>query len=159
MNYKIEKTIQKNKKAFIFATVIWLFLTIFFVLPISRAWEMASIENGKVSLEIFASLTGEYVAVPLDNIAQLGTYWNSFISVLWKETLVIAVFLIIGLIKTAPKNEYTDIEHGSSDWCLHGEQYKVLSKNKGLILAENNYLPVDKRGNVNVLVVGRFRCW
>ena len=39
------------------------------------------------------------------------------------------------------------------------EILKRLDKNKGIILAENNYLPVDKRGNVNVLVVGRFRFW
>ena len=32
-------------------------------------------------------------------------------------------------------------------------------KKKGIILAENHYLPVDKRGNVNVLVVGRFWFW
>ena len=38
---------------------------------------------------------------------------------------------------------------------LAGEQYSVLSKHKGILLAENHYLPVDKRGNVNVLVVGR----
>ena len=55
------------------------------------------------------------------------------------------------------KNEYTDIEHGSSDWSQNGEQYQILNKSKGIILAENNYLPVDKRGNVNVLVVGRIR--
>ena len=36
---------------------------------------------------------------------------------------------------------------------------KILDKNKGIVLAENNYLPVDKRGNVNVLVVGRIRFW
>ena len=54
------------------------------------------------------------------------------------------------------KNEYTDIEHGSSDWA-EGEQYSVLSKKKGIVLAEKHYLPVDKRGNVNVLVVGRIR--
>ena len=35
----------------------------------------------------------------------------------------------------------------------------VLSKKEGIILAENNYLPVDKRGNVNVLVVGRIWIW
>ena len=67
--------------------------------------------------------------------------------------------MFIGFVKTAPKNEYSDIEQGSSDWSKGGEQYKVLSKNKGIILAENNYLPVDKRGNVNVLVVGRFWIW
>ena len=59
----------------------------------------------------------------------------------------------------APKSEYENIEHGSSDWSQNGEQYRVLSKNNGIILAENNYLPVDKRGNTNVLVVGRIRFW
>ena len=39
------------------------------------------------------------------------------------------------------------------------DNLKILSKNKGIILAEDNYLPLDKRGNVNVLVVGRFRFW
>ena len=33
-------------------------------------------------------------------------------------------------------------------------QYKILSINKGIILAEDNYLPVDKRGNINTLIVG-----
>ena len=35
-----------------------------------------------------------------------------------------------------------------------GEQYQILNNKKGIVLAENNNLPVDKRGNVNVLVVG-----
>ena len=39
------------------------------------------------------------------------------------------------------------------------EQYKILSPKKGILLAEKNYLPVDKRGNVNVLIVGRFWFW
>ena len=69
------------------------------------------------------------------------------------------IIFLVGFFKSTPKNEYTDIEHGSSDWNQKGEQYKILDKNKGIILAENNYLPVDKRGNVNVLVVGRFRFW
>ena len=63
--------------------------------------------------------------------------------------------IFIGFAKSAPKNEFTDIEHGSSDWSQRGEQYQILSRNKGIILAEDNYLPLDKRGNVNVLVVGR----
>lgn len=87
------------------------------------------------------------------------SYIFEFFGMLWKCTLVYAVFMFVGFVKTAPKNEYTDIEQGSSDWAHGGEQYKVLNRNKGIILAENNYLPVDKRGNVNVLVVGRFRIW
>ena len=84
----------------------------------------------------------------------IGTFWkvNGFF------TIVLVFFAAIGFSKAFPKNEYTDIEHGSSDWAL-GEQYSVLSKTKGIILAEKHYLPVDKRGNVNVLVVGRIRFW
>ncbi|MCI8397424.1 MAG: hypothetical protein HFJ52_07450 [Clostridia bacterium] len=67
--------------------------------------------------------------------------------------------MFVGFVKTAPKNEFTDIEQGSSDWATGGEQYKILSRNKGIILAENNYLPTNKRGNTNVLVVGRIRIW
>ena len=73
-------------------------------------------------------------------------------------TIGYLLILTIGLVKSKPKNEYTDIEHGSSDWSEDGAQYRVLSKNKGIILAEHNYLPVDKPGNVNVLIVGRFWC-
>ena len=69
------------------------------------------------------------------------------------------IIAIIGIIRNAPKNEYEDIEHGSSDWSKNGEQYRILSNKKGIILGDNNYLPVDKRGNVNVLVVGRFWFW
>ncbi len=88
-----------------------------------------------------------------------GNYIPDFFSVLWKCTLIYSIAMFVGFVRTAPKNEYTDIEQGSSDWAGRGEQYKILSRNKGIILAENNYLPVDKRGNVNVLVVGRFWIW
>ncbi len=65
-----------------------------------------------------------------------------------------SVFFLWGFARAFPKHEYTDIENGSSGWSEHGEQYQVLSRNKGIVLAEKNYLPVDKRGNVNVLIVG-----
>ena len=84
-----------------------------------------------------------------------GTYFSTLLIV----TIFYAVFFFIGFVRTAPKNEYSDIEHGSSDWSQRGEQYRILNRDKGIILAEGNYLPVDKRGNVNVLVVGRFRFW
>lgn len=92
-------------------------------------------------------------------IGSFAEYVSEFFSLLWKFTIVYAIFMFVGFVRTAPKNEYTDIEQGSSDWASKGEQYKVLSNKKGIILAENNYLPVDKRGNVNVLVVGRIWIW
>ena len=81
-------------------------------------------------------------------------YIGTFGKCLMNFTIGFIVLGIIGFIKTKPKGEYHDIEHGSSDWSEHGEQYKILNKNKGLILAENNYLPIDKRGNINTLIVG-----
>ena len=69
-------------------------------------------------------------------------------------------FLIVFILMLKKgKGEYNNIEHGSSDWSTGGEQYKVLSRKDGIILAEKNYLPVDKKGNVNVLIVGRIWCW
>ena len=85
----------------------------------------------------------------------MGMYFKTLIGF----TFFYAIIAIIGLVRSAPKNEYEDIEHGSSDWSQNGEQYQILNKNNGIILAEDNYLPVDKRGNVNVLVVGRIRFW
>ncbi len=84
-----------------------------------------------------------------------GNYFSSLLVV----TIIYSVFFFIGFVRSAPKNEYSDIEHGSSDWSQRGEQYQILDRSKGIILAEDNYLPVDKRGNVNVLVVGRIRIW
>ena len=86
-------------------------------------------------------------------------YLPEYIKTLQIYLLISGFFALVGIIKALPKHEFEDIENGSSDWSQNGEQYTVLSKNKGIVLAEKNYLPVDKRGNVNVLVVRRFWCW
>lgn len=95
-----------------------------------------------------------------DNFGKVfkGDYIGTFFKAEGYFSIVLLICTFVGFFKSMPKNEYTDIEHGSSDWAT-GEQYKVLSKKKGILLAENHYLPVDKRGNTNVLVVGRIRIW
>jgi len=101
-----------------------------------------------------------YIVSIGDNLGKVFT--SEYIGTFWKVngycTIGLLFFAFIGIFKIMPKNEYTDIEHGSSDWA-NGEQYQVLNKNKGILLAEKHYLPVDKRGNTNVLVVGRIRIW
>ena len=98
------------------------------------------------------------------NITKIGQNFGvafnpEYSKVFWKAEGYLTVFLLvfggIGFIKAMPKHEFSDIEHGSSDWAQGGEEYSVLSPKKGILLAEKHYLPVDKRGNTNVLVVGR----
>ena len=165
MNYKIQGAIRRNKKAFIISLILWLFFTIVFVVPLTygivAADYIAKSSGGAFNISIFF----ERFAMAIQDV--FGTigfifkngYFGNFISTEIGFTIIFAIFFFIGFIRSAPKHEYSDIEHGSSDWSKGGEQYQILNKNKGIILAENNYLPVDKRGNVNVLVVGRFRFW
>lgn len=102
-----------------------------------------------------------YITEPGENITKVFTqeYFGTFIKGVGIFLVIAAFFAMIGIAKALPKHEFDDIENGSSDWAENGEQYRILSKKSGIILAEKNYLPVDKRGNVNVLVVRRFWCW
>ena len=155
MNYKISGGLRRNKKVFIIGAVLWLFLTIVLVLPFTYSKHIAT-NDGTFDLMDFFNAFGENVFKPLDNLSYIfknnlsGNMMSNWLGL----TIVYAIFFVIGFIRTMPKHQYDDIEHGSSDWSEHGEQYQILSNKKGIILAENNYLPVDKRGNVNVLVVG-----
>ena len=160
MNYKIEGAIRKNKKNFILCIVLWLVLTIVFVAPFAYSAFQAS-QSGKFLLDAFINNLMNNITSPFSTITNIFSQGatDNFFSLLLGFTIFYLVVFFIGMAKTAPKNEFTDIEHGSSDWSQKGEQYKILSRNKGIILAEDNYLPLDKRGNVNVLVVGRFRFW
>lgn len=102
-------------------------------------------------IENFGKEVSSFTAITRIGSAGAGSAFGK--GTLWL-TILCLVVTAIGIIKSKPKSNYEDIENGSSDWCEGGEQYKILSKNKGIILAEDNYLPVDKIGNVNVLVVG-----
>ena len=159
MNYKISKTLKDNKKSIIIIVVLWIFFAIVLVAPIGYSIGLAS-QSGTFDFNIFLenvfteliSFTSITKALGVDYIGYFGKTLLYF-------SILYIILAFIGLFKSRPKNEYTDIEHGSSDWSEGGEQYRILSKNKGIILSKHNYLPIDKRGNVNVLVVGRFWFW
>lgn len=160
MNYKIEGAIRRNRKNFIIFAILWIFIAIVFVSPFAYSSYVAGLE-GLFNLEVFFKTFGESIGKPLQTFGNVFSQGagGSYFSTLLVVTIFYSLFFFIGFVRTAPKNEYSDIEHGSSDWSQRGEQYQILNRNKGIILAEDNYLPVDKRGNVNVLVVGRFRFW
>ncbi|MCI9087688.1 MAG: type IV secretory system conjugative DNA transfer family protein [Clostridia bacterium] len=154
MNYKVKKTLKDNKKSMILIGVLWIILTIILVSPIAKSIVDAT-DNG---IFVFGTFLGEVFQniVSFNSITQIfgAAYIGTFFKTLLWFSIFYAICTTIGLFRSKPKSEYADIEHGSSDWSEGGEQYKVLSKHKGILLAQENYLPVDKRGNVNVLVVG-----
>ena len=159
MNYKITEGFKRNKKFVIIGLVLWLILIIVLVLPFTVAKYRANlfVQAGKGDfINNFMEIYGFAISSPLGSINYIfkNALFGSFLSNLFVITIVYLIFFIIGFVKTMPKHQYDKIEHGSSDWSQGGEQYKILSNKQGIILAENNYLPVDKRGNVNVLVVG-----
>lgn len=159
MGYKAQKTLKDNKRSLIIITVLWVILSIVLVAPIGYAIGLAN-RSGTFNFEIFL----ENVFTELASFSSITKVLNAqyigyFGKTLLYFSILYLIFTFIGLFRSKPKHEYTDIEHGSSDWSEGGEQYSILSKNKGIILSKHNFLPINKRGNVNVLVVGRFRFW
>lgn len=159
---KIKRALQKMKSRLIVYALAILVGIFGIVAPISRAVTDANIaaQAGANWFETFFLNLG-YLTKIGENIVEV--FSEKYLPAFWTGTkyfVLFAIFFIfIGVYKALPKHEYDDIENGSSDWAQGGEQYRVLSKKQGIILAEKNYLPVDKRGNVNVLVVRRFWCW
>ncbi len=159
MNYKVSKTLKDNKKSIIVIAVLWIFFAIVLVAPIGYSIGVAS-QSGEFDFNIFLEKVFTELVSFTSITKVLGSeYIGYFGKTLLYFSIIYIILAFIGLFKSRPKNEYTDIEHGSSDWSEGGEQYSILSKNKGIILSKHNYLPIDKRGNINVLVVGRFRFW
>ena len=152
---KMQKAFEKNKKYLILFLVLWIVLEIVLIAPMAVAIAESTSAQGQFELanfiENFGKEVSSFTAITRIGSAGAGSAFGK--GTLWL-TILCLVVTAIGIIKSKPKNNYEDIENGSSDWCEGGEQYRILNKNKGIILAEDNYLPVDKRGNVNVLVVG-----
>ena len=152
---KMHKAFEKNKKYLILFLILWVVLEIVLIAPMSVAIAESTSAQGQFELANFIENFGKEVSsfTAITRIGSAGAVSAFGKGTLWL-TILCLVVTAIGIIKSKPKSNYEDIENGSSDWCEGGEQYKILSKNKGIILAEDNYLPVDKIGNVNVLVVG-----
>ena len=149
---------EKRKKQLLVYLVLWLFITIVFVMPAAVASIDATYSGAfhgddflSYTVDNLLSIEARVRSVQPKYLENTGTAIKYF-------SVFYFIFAFILMLK-AGKGDYYDIEHGSSDWSTGGEQYKVLSKKEGIILAEKNYLPVDKHGNVNVLIVGRIWCW
>ena len=116
------------------------------------------IQNSEVSISIFMdnlkySLTNPFWSI--GEMFRLGQVMDAYINIFKIAIFVYYVPILYFMFKPKKKKpEWEKKEHGSAEWDKKGEQYKVLSKKEGILLAKDNYLPVDKRGNINVLVIG-----
>lgn len=150
---------EKKKKSIIVYLILWLLLAIVFIIPLSVAI-IDSTYNGNFNTEAFTSIIGNYILNIGTRVKAFQTdYIQNTKTIFGYYTFFYLGVMLILFLKSKDEGSYHNIEHGSSDWCENGEQYKILSKNSGIILAEKNYLPVDKPGNINVLIVGRIWCW
>ena len=152
---------EKRKSNIRGVLILWLLLAIVFVVPLSVAYTDSLSPKGGLQLDSFKSIIVSYIlSLKIRVKAFQELYKSNTTNALGYYTFFYLMAMLILILKSkGDKGDYHDIEHGSSDWCEGGEQYKVLSKNSGIILAEKNYLPINKPGNVNVLIVGRIWCW
>lgn len=156
MGYKFKGAVKKYRGKITAAIILWIVLTIVFICPIALAIGDSFKAGSTWDSQSFFMTFGTNIVNPFGALALCfsANYLGVFFKCFMYYTIIYGTFILIGFFKGIPKSEYEDIEHGSSDWSINGEQYKILSPDKGIILAQKNYLPVDKRGNVNVLVVG-----
>ena len=151
---------EKRKRNILVFLILWLLLAIVFVMPLAVAYTDSLNAKGNLELSSLKSISGTYILSFQTRIKAFKEgYKSNTVNAIGYYTFFYLVIMLILFLKSKDNGEYHDIEHGSSDWCEGGEQYKVLSRNSGIILAEKNYLPIDKPGNVNVLIVGRIWCW
>ena len=154
MESKFKIFLRKNIGLIIGCLIIWIVIDVFIVAPIAYSCVRATL-NGKIDFTIFAeTLFSSFLSFrTITHAFEKGVFGN-FI----KGSIISLIFVILlgalGQYKGRKKTEFDKIEHGSSDWSKDGEQYKVLSEKKGIMLATDNYLPLDKVGNINVLIVG-----
>ncbi|MBR2787002.1 MAG: hypothetical protein IKD76_05885 [Clostridia bacterium] len=155
---KFKSFMDKFKKNILLFIIVWLIIAILFVAPLTYTYTQSVMEGVNWMEGLAEHLVDNFFKFPVTVIFS-EVYVTDFIKGMEYFSLFYWIMIIYGIYKTLPKSAFDKIEHGSSDWCLPGEQYKVLSKKEGLILAKDNYLPLTKMGNINVLIVGRFWCW
>jgi len=141
----IKGILKNRKKRYILYGSVILTLDLIFSWIISAFWvQLSSLFSGGVSLNFLnfkEPIRSEFFA----------TYKNVFLFWLVVGLIVAICFEVKNYFL---KSEYEGVEHGSSGWA-DGEQYEILNRNQGIILAKDHYLTTDNRFiNKNVLIIG-----
>lgn len=150
---------ERYKKIIITLGVVGIILALFFVpsflrIEVENSLGEASEYASQNKIEVFMKVVTE----PFPNLKIAFQNFGEYVNMLKWFVIVYLAFMIIIIMKSSGKSEYTSIEHGSADWCTPGEAYSILNPKEGLILAHKYYLPVlpnpPQGKNGNILVIG-----
>lgn len=150
---------EKKKAIFIVLGIVYVLLALFVVSAYVRT-DLDLIANevkkgGALilvdALQNHISDIGGNFSACFSNIAVYGSALKNFTLFYWIVGILFAIFMKQG-------SEYEKIEHGSAGWSENGEEYEVLSRKEGFILADKHFLPVlpdpPQAKNGNILVIG-----
>lgn len=150
--------LRKAKIPTIVMGIAFVLLALFFVTATTRLQYDAAINEEKFNLFTIINI-GDVIGDVGTNISlAFGEARDLYFGQIKFLVVVVVILLIMMIYKSSSESEYKDIEHGSGDWAKDGEEYSVLSKKEGMILAEKHYLPViptpPQAKNGNILVIG-----
>ena len=98
-----------------------------------------------------------------ENLGAIFKYPDVYFPALKSFAIFYIVLVIVLMVIMKTDKEYQGVEHGSAGWAEKGEEYQVLSKSEGFILAKDHYMPMipnpPSGKNGNILVIRRFWFW
>ena len=90
MNYKVEGAIRRNKKYFIVFAILWLFIAIVLIVPITVRYNVAIQQDGTAGISAFV----ETMKNPFAGIAEMAT--NKLIPTYLKNLGLYSILAVIG---------------------------------------------------------------
>ncbi len=155
----IKNILKNRKKRFSFYGILTLIIAVFFGGSYAATISQMN-SNGIKGFDVINYFASN-IFINLNPITFIGELFSSAVArsaflggFFWIAVIVLMLCVAYEVKNYFLKNEYEGVEHGSSGWA-DGEQYEILNRNTGIILAKDNYLTTDNRFiNKNVLIIG-----
>ena len=138
--------LKNRKKRYIF------YMTLILILSLLFSWLLAVLSSQLGGVFRGGSINFNFFSFN----PELRAVFNNNFLVIWKLLLIVGfiVAVVYEVTQFIIKGEYEGVEHGSSGWA-DGDQYDILNRTTGIILAKDNYLTTDNKFiNKNVLIIG-----
>jgi len=176
----MKRWFEQRKALIILMGIVWIVLALFFVPAyITNSIDYVQKKNetnaseGKEPIEtdnrgviIIAVDTCQQNITDVARNFEIGgptADFTKYIESVKKFSAIYWILCVILLIAVKSDKEYEGEEHGSADWARNGEEYAVLSKKEGFVLAKDHYMPMIPNPptgkNGNILVIGGSRKW